>query len=106
MGELRKAGCRFSLDDFGAGMASFGYLKNLPVDYVKIDGSFIRNIDSDPISQSIVRAVTDIGHQLGLGVVAEWVDDAKAVAMLRTAGLDYAQGYFLHKPEAAVCFRT
>jgi diguanylate cyclase (GGDEF)-like protein/PAS domain S-box-containing protein len=106
MHALRAEGCKFALDDFGAGMASFAYLKNLPVDYVKIDGSFIRNIDSDPISQSIVRAVTDIGHQLGLGVVAEWVDDAKAVAMLRTAGLDYAQGYFLHKPEAAVCFRT
>ena len=65
MAALRSAGCKFSLDDFGAGMASFGYLKNLPVDYVKIDGSFIRNIETDPVSYSIVRAVTDIGHQLG-----------------------------------------
>jgi EAL domain-containing protein (putative c-di-GMP-specific phosphodiesterase class I) len=85
-------------------MASFAYLKNLPVDYVKIDGSFIRNIDTDPISQSIVRAVTDIGHQLGLGVVAEWVDNARAVDILRDAGLDYAQGFYLHKPEAIAAF--
>ncbi len=105
MDTLRAAGCKFSLDDFGAGMASFGYLKNLPVDYVKIDGSFIRNIDSDPISQSIVRAVTEIGHQLGLGVVAEWVGDARALEMLRVAGVDYAQGYFLHKPEPTLLFR-
>jgi len=105
MDTLRAAGCKFSLDDFGAGMASFGYLKNLPVDYVKIDGSFIRNIDSDPISQSIVRAVTEIGHQLGLCVVAEWVGDAQALALLRGAGVDYAQGYYLHKPEPTLLFR-
>lgn len=105
MDTLRTAGCKFSLDDFGAGMASFGYLKNLPVDYVKIDGSFIRNIDSDPISQSIVRAVTEIGHQLGLCVVAEWVGDAQALALLRGAGVDYAQGYYLHKPEPTLLFR-
>ena len=104
MDTLRAAGCKFSLDDFGAGMASFGYLKNLPVDYVKIDGSFIRNIDSDPISQSIVRAVTEIGHQLGLCVVAEWVGDARAMELLRVAGVDYAQGYYLHKPEPTLLF--
>ena len=105
MNSLRRVGCKFSLDDFGAGMASFGYLKNLPVDYVKIDGSFIRTIETDPISFSIVRAVTDIGHQLGLKVVAEWVTDERAMEILRGARVDYAQGYFLHKPEAAVCFR-
>ena len=105
MNTLRAVGCRFSLDDFGAGMASFGYLKNLPVDFVKIDGSFIRNIESDPISQSIVRAVTEIGHQLGLKVVAEWVGDARAVELLREIGVDYGQGFFLHQPETAACFR-
>jgi len=105
MGTLRKVGCKFSLDDFGAGMASFSYLKNLPVDYVKIDGSFIRNIETDPISQSIVRAVTEIGHQLGLKVVAEWVADERALEILRVARVDYAQGFFVHKPELAVCFR-
>jgi diguanylate cyclase (GGDEF)-like protein/PAS domain S-box-containing protein len=105
MNSLRKVGCKFSLDDFGAGMASFGYLKNLPVDYVKIDGSFIRNIETDPISFSIVRAVTEIGHQLGLKVVAEWVSDERALDILRGLQLDYAQGFFLHQPETALCFR-
>jgi len=101
MTRLRKAGVRFSLDDFGAGMASFGYLKNLPVDYVKIDGSFIRNLETDPISASIVRAVTDIGHQLGLQVVAEWVGDDRTIALLRAAKVDYAQGFHVHRPELA-----
>jgi diguanylate cyclase (GGDEF)-like protein len=105
MGRLRKAGCRFSLDDFGAGMASFGYLKNLPVDYVKIDGSFIRNLETDPISASIVRAVTDIGHQLGLKVVAEWVGDERTVEILRAARVDYAQGFHVHRPELAAFMR-
>ncbi|MFY2763643.1 bifunctional diguanylate cyclase/phosphodiesterase [Arenimonas sp. MALMAid1274] len=105
MQRLRSAGCKFSLDDFGSGMASFGYLKNLPVDFIKIDGSFIRNIETDPVSYSIVRAVTDIGHQLGLQVVAEWVADERARDLLRGLSVDYAQGFAIHKPEAALCFR-
>ena len=106
MQRLRGAGCRFSLDDFGSGMASFGYLKNLPVDFLKIDGSFIRNIESDPISYSIVRAVTDIGHQHGLQVVAEWVGDERARDLLRGLSVDYAQGFAVHRPEATLCFRA
>ena len=105
MQRLRSAGCKFSLDDFGSGMASFGYLKNLPVDFLKIDGSFIRNIETDPVSYSIVRAVTDIGHQLGLKVVAEWVADDRARDLLRGLSVDYAQGFSIHRPEAALCFR-
>ena len=105
MQRLRSVGCRFSLDDFGSGMASFGYLKNLPVDFLKIDGSFIRNIETDPVSYSIVRAVTDIGHQLGLKVVAEWVADERARDLLRGLSVDYAQGFAIHRPEAALCFR-
>ena len=105
MHRLRSAGCKFSLDDFGSGMASFGYLKNLPVDFIKIDGSFIRNIEIDPVSYSIVRAVTDIGHQLGLKVVAEWVADERARDLLRGLSVDYAQGFAIHRPEAALCFR-
>lgn len=97
--KLRAVGCRFALDDFGAGMASFGYLKNLPVDILKIDGSFIRNLDSDRLSHSIVRAVTDIGHQLQLQVIAEWVDNPTVMETLRTLGVDFAQGYFVHQPE-------
>ncbi len=106
MQRLRSAGCKFSLDDFGSGMASFGYLKNLPVDYIKIDGSFIRNIETDPVSYSIVRAVTDIGHQLGLKVVAEWVADERTRDLLRGLSVDYAQGFAIHRPEAVRCFQA
>ncbi|MFH2077161.1 MAG: EAL domain-containing protein [Pseudomonadota bacterium] len=105
MQRLRAAGCKFSLDDFGSGMASFGYLKNLPVDFIKIDGSFIRNIETDPVSYSIVRAVTDIGHQLRLQVIGEWVADERARDLLRGLSVDYAQGFAVHKPEPALCFR-
>ncbi len=97
--KLRAVGCRFALDDFGAGMASFGYLKNLPVDILKIDGSFIQNLEFDRLSLSIVRAVTDIGHQLHLQVIAEWVASERAMEMLRGLGVDFAQGYEVHQPE-------
>jgi EAL domain-containing protein (putative c-di-GMP-specific phosphodiesterase class I) len=96
---LRALGCRFALDDFGAGMSSFGYLKNLPVDYIKIDGSFIREIEGDPMSYSIVRAVTDIGHQAGAAVVAEFVANPRQRELLRELGVDYAQGFSIHVPE-------
>lgn len=96
---LRTAGCRIALDDFGAGMSSFGYLKNLPVDIIKIDGSFIRDLLNDPMSHAIVRAVADIGHQRGLQVVAEWVSSDEILDALRDLGVDYAQGFALHQPE-------
>ena len=99
---LREAGCRIALDDFGAGMSSFGYLKNLPIDMIKIDGSFIRDMASDPMSLAIVRAIADIGHQRGLEVIAEWVPDQDTVAALREIGVDYAQGFSLHHPEPAL----
>ncbi|WP_232227547.1 bifunctional diguanylate cyclase/phosphodiesterase [Aerolutibacter daejeonensis] len=95
---LRDAGCRIALDDFGAGMSSFGYLKNLPVDIIKIDGSFIRDLLNDPMSHAIVRAVTDIGHQRGLQVVAEWVASEEILQALVALGVDYAQGFALHQP--------
>lgn len=97
--DLRRHGCRFAIDDFGAGMSSFAYLKNLPVDYVKIDGSFIRDLETDAMSYSIVRAVTEIGHQSGKLVTAEFVSGARAVEMLRDIGVDFVQGFGLHRPE-------
>ncbi len=99
MERLRAAGCQVALDDFGAGMSSFGYLKNLPVDVIKIDGSFIRELDVDPMSRSIVEAITGIGHQRGLDVVAEWVATEAIVDLLRGLGVDYGQGFALHRPE-------
>lgn len=96
---LRSVGCQVALDDFGAGMSSFGYLKNLPVDVIKIDGSFIRDLDTDPMSRSIINAITDIGHQRGLDVVAEWVASEAQTVLLRELGVDYGQGFALHRPE-------
>jgi len=103
---LRAAGCRIALDDFGAGMASFGYLKNLPVDVIKIDGSFVRNLDSDPMNRIIIDAVARIGHQRGAKVVAEWVEDARYLEVLRALGVDYAQGFALHRSERVLFQRT
>jgi len=99
MQRLRAVGCKVALDDFGAGMSSFGYLKNLPVDIIKIDGSFIRDMLEDPVSHAMVRAVTDIGHRLGLTVVAEWVTGEDVMQALRELGVDLAQGFSLHRPE-------
>lgn len=96
---LRAAGCRIALDDFGAGMSSFGYLKNLPVDVIKIDGSFIRDLEVDPMSRTIVSAIAQIGHQRGLSVVAEWVGSTSVVQALTQLGVDYGQGMALHRPE-------
>ena len=99
---LRALGCRVALDDFGAGMSSFGYLKNLALDMLKIDGSFVQNMASDRMSQSIIRAVTEIGHQQGLAVIAEWVSSPEMVEMLAGMGVDYAQGFAFHRPERVV----
>jgi diguanylate cyclase (GGDEF)-like protein len=103
---LRAVGCQVALDDFGAGMSSFGYLKNLPVDVIKIDGSFVMDLESEPMSRSIVDAITEIGHQRGLDVVAEWVDSERIVEILRSLGVDYGQGYAIHRPERVLYQRT
>ncbi len=103
---LRAVGCQFALDDFGAGMSSFGYLKNLPVDIIKIDGSFIRDLLSDTMSHAIVRAVTDIGHERGAHVVAEWVNGEDTIQALIAIGVDYGQGFGLHIPEPVAFMRT
>jgi len=99
MAALKTFGCRFSLDDFGAGLSSFGYLKVLPVDYLKIDGSFVREIVSDEISHSMVEAICQIGKTMNLAMVAEFVGDEATVEALRTIGVDYVQGFHIGMPE-------
>jgi len=98
MNELSILGCRFALDDFGAGMSSFGYLKHLPVQYLKIDGSFVKNIPQDPVSRDMVIAINDIGHSLGCQTIAEYVENEEIVKLLIKYGVDHAQGYFIGRP--------
>lgn len=98
MGSIRAMGCRFALDDFGAGLSSFGYLKVLPVDYLKIDGSFVREVTTDNISLSMVKAICEIGSTMGLAMIAEFVGDEATVEILRGIGVDYMQGFYIGKP--------
>jgi diguanylate cyclase (GGDEF)-like protein/PAS domain S-box-containing protein len=100
MTELKKMGCQFALDDFGSGLSSFGYLKMLPVDYLKIDGSFVRNMVHDEHDHSIVVAITQIAKTLKIACVAEFIEDEATLLALKEIGVDYGQGYFLHRPEA------
>jgi len=95
---LRAIGCRFALDDFGTGFSTFAYLKNLPIDYLKIDGSLVKNIDTDSVDREMVRAINEIGHVVGAKTIAEFVENDASVARLREMGVDYGQGYGLHKP--------
>lgn len=96
--EIHELGCKFALDDFGAGMSSFSYLKALPVDYLKIDGDFIRNMDKEPMNYEIVKAVNNIGHAAGLTTIAEFVETDSVMDSLREIGVDYVQGYIIDKP--------
>ncbi|MFZ5642959.1 MAG: putative bifunctional diguanylate cyclase/phosphodiesterase [Bacillota bacterium] len=95
---LKKLGCQFALDDFGVGFSSFAYLRMLPVDYLKIDGSFIRNIDKDPSQRALVEAMRNIARSLGKKTIAEYVENEKVLKILKGLKIDYAQGYFLGKP--------
>jgi len=95
---IRGLGCKFSLDDFGTGLSSFSYLKNLNVDYLKIDGSFVRDIMRDPVSESMVAAINQVGQAMHLETVAEYVEDDEIRCKLVSMGVDYGQGYGIGKP--------
>ncbi|WP_018881198.1 EAL domain-containing protein [Thioalkalivibrio sp. ALE30] len=95
---LRYMGCRFSLDDFGSGLSSFGYLKNLPVDFIKIDGSFVRDIAHNAVDSAMVTAIHRVGHVLGLRTIAECVESEATMERLREIGLDFVQGFYLSQP--------
>src|SRR5581483_3414089 len=97
---LQALGCRFAVDDFGAGFASFTYLKHLPVDVIKLDGSFIHNLPRDTADQHLVRAMVEVARGLGKRTIAEFVGDAETLALLREFGVDYAQGYYLGRPRS------
>jgi len=96
---MREFGCQFALDDFGSGLSSFTYLKNLKLDYLKIDGAFVRDMATNALDRSMVEAIHRIGHQIGLKTVAEYVESDEILALLRQMGVDYAQGNLLHRPE-------
>ena len=96
--ELRKLGCRFALDDFGSGLSSFGYLKNLPVNYLKIDGMFVKDMVTDPIDRAMVKSINEIGHVMGMKTIAEFVENDAIRDELAIIGVDYLQGYGIERP--------
>lgn len=100
LGELRSRGFHFALDDFGRGYSSFSYLRKLPVEIVKIDGSYTRSLADDPTSAAFVKAITELSHALGLTCVAEHVEDEASALMLRELDVDLAQGYHLGEPRS------
>ena len=95
---LRERGSLFSLDDFGSGLSSFAYLKNLPVDFLKIDGFFVKDIVDDEVDLAMVRAINEVGHIMGKKTIAEFVENEEIFNLLNELGVDYAQGYGISKP--------
>ena len=104
MQELKKLGCKFSLDDFGSGLSSFTYLKNLPVDYLKIDGQFIRNVAEDSVDESMVKAICEVGHAMGIETIAERVESEQVLNKLGSIGIEFAQGYYIARPASVASF--
>jgi EAL domain-containing protein (putative c-di-GMP-specific phosphodiesterase class I) len=104
MQTLKQLGCKFSLDDFGSGLSSFTYLKNLPVDYLKIDGQFIRNVAEDRVDESMVRAINEVGRAMGIETIAERVETREVLDKLSSLGVEYAQGYYIARPTSVQTF--
>ena len=104
MEALKKLGCRFSLDDFGSGLSSFTYLKNLPVDYLKIDGQFISNVAEDSVDESMVKAIHEVGSAMGIETIAERVETRKVLDKLGSIGIEFAQGYYIARPASVATF--
>jgi diguanylate cyclase (GGDEF)-like protein/PAS domain S-box-containing protein len=98
MNELRETGCRFALDDFGSGMSSFAYLKNLPVDFIKIDGNFVREMHKDVVDLAMTEAINRIGHVMNIPTIAESVENQETLEMLQELGVNYAQGFHIARP--------
>ncbi len=99
--DMKTLGCSFSMDDFGSGLCSFGYLKELPVEYLKIDGGFVREMINDPTCRAIVSAFNQLSHELNMKTIAEFVENAETEALLKELGVDYVQGYSVGKPQNA-----
>ncbi len=104
MKTLKNLGCKFSLDDFGSGLSSFTYLKNLPVDYLKIDGQFIRNVVEDAVDESMVKAIREVGHAMGIETIAERVETKQVLDKLGSLGVEFAQGYYIARPASVTTF--
>jgi diguanylate cyclase (GGDEF)-like protein/PAS domain S-box-containing protein len=104
MQALKKLGCLFSLDDFGSGLSSFTYLKNLPVDYLKIDGQFISNVAEDKVDESMVKAISEVGHAMGIETIAERVETKQVLEKLGALGIEFAQGYYIARPTSVASF--
>ena len=105
MNRMRIIGCQFSLDDFGTGLSSYSYLRNLPVDFVKIDGVFVKDIANNPGDYAVVRSINEIGHFMGKKTIAEYVEDDEVLNRLKEIGVDYAQGFRIEKPHPLSEFR-
>ncbi|MEX2481515.1 MAG: EAL domain-containing protein [Gammaproteobacteria bacterium] len=103
--QLKEYGCRFALDDFGSGFSSLAYLKQLPVDFLKIDGAFVRDMVSDAMDFAMVRSINDIGHVMGKQTIAEFVENEATLELLRSLGVDFAQGYQIGRPIPIADFR-
>lgn len=99
---LRELGCKFALDDFGTGLSSFSYLKHFPVDFLKIDGSFVKEILHDPIDREMVRSINELGHLTGKQTIAEFAENEEIITMLTGMGIDYAQGYGVSEPKRII----